>query len=127
MTSRIANICFDAHDPYAQTTWWNQVLEDFTMGEEDQPGDEECGLEGPDQQAVLFLRVPEHKTVKNRMHLCLVAADGTRDTEIDRLIALGATVVDDRRTPEGKGWAVLADPEGNEFCIVRTRAEIEAG
>ncbi|MEJ7647810.1 MAG: VOC family protein [Nakamurella sp.] len=126
MTAKIANICFDAHDPYAQTSWWNQVLEDFTMGDEDQPGNDECGLEGPDDQAVLFLKVPERKTVKNRVHLCLVSGDGSRDTEVDRLMGLGASVVDDRRTSDGKGWVVLGDPEGNEFCILRTRAEIEA-
>ncbi|MBE7161371.1 MAG: VOC family protein [Williamsia herbipolensis] len=127
MTARIANISFDAHDPYAQMIWWDKVLEDFhiTPGE-DEPGDPECGLEGPGGQAVLFLQVPEGKTVKNRLHLCLVSADGSRDDEIDRLLGLGATVVDDRRTPEGKGWMVFADPEGNEFCIVRSRAEQQA-
>lgn len=123
MSATIANICFDAHDPYAQTTWWNQVLRDFNQDDEDAPGDDECGLEGADGQAVLFLKVPEDKTVKNRVHLCLVSAEGGRDAEVARLLELGATVHDDRRTPNGKGWVVLQDPEGNEFCILRGDAE----
>lgn len=120
MTTHISNITFDAHDPYAQTVWWDQILEDFTIGDEDEPGDDECGLESPGDQAVLFLRVPEPKTVKNRLHLCLTAATGDRNSEVDRILGLGATIVDDRRTPEGDGpgansvssggWVVFADP-----------------
>ena len=123
MTAKIANISFDAADPYAQSVWWNQVLEDFTIGSDDQAGDDECGLESADGQAVLFLKVPEGKTVKNRVHLCLTAVQGGRDAEVARLRGLGATVFDDRRTADGKGWVVLLDPEGNEFCIVRSDAE----
>lgn len=129
MTARIANICFDAHDPYAQMQWWAQVLSDFRPVEEngDAPGDEECGLEGPGGQALLFLQVPEAKIVKNRMHLCLVSDADDRDAEVERVLGLGATVVDDRRTAEGTGWVVFADPEGNEFCVVRSDAERERG
>jgi hypothetical protein len=60
--------------------------------------------------------VPEEKSVKNRVHLDL-EPDQPRDREVERVAALGATVVDDQRTPEGRGWVVLADPGGNEFCI----------
>ncbi len=49
--------------------------------------------------------------------------EGSRDEELARLLAIGATVVDDRRNPQGHGWVVLADPEGNEFCILRSDAE----
>jgi hypothetical protein len=68
------------------------------------------------------MRVPEAKQVKNRVHLDLTPDSSTpqaRDAEIERVIALGATLVDDHRRPDGKGWVVLADPEGNEFCIER--------
>jgi len=61
--------------------------------------------------------------VKNRIHLDLVPASGTRDEEPARLLGLGAMVVDDLRRPEGPGWVVLADPEGNELCILRSEAE----
>jgi uncharacterized protein (TIGR03086 family) len=54
------------------------------------------------------------------VHLDLVPLDRRRDEEVDRLLDLGARVVDDQRRPDGAGWVVLADPEGNEFCVERT-------
>ncbi len=119
MASRANNFCIDAEDPWAQTQWWAQVLDDFVLDPEwdIQPGDDEAGLEGPGDRALLFLKVPEPKTVKNRMHFCLRPTDRSRDEEVDRILGLGATLVDDRRNGD-KGWAVLADPEGNEFCVL---------
>jgi hypothetical protein len=119
MASRASNFCIDAHDPYTQTMWWAQVLEDFTVDDswEMKPEDDECGLTGPDDRYLLFLRVPEAKTVKNRMHICLRPTDRDRDDEIDRILGLGATLVDDLRKGD-RGWVVLADPEGNEFCVL---------
>ena len=122
MASRAANFCIDAHDPYAQTMWWAEVLEDFRLPTDEEgpnePGEEECGLVGPDDRYLLFLKVPEPKTVKNRMHICLRPTDRTRDEEVERILGLGATLVNDLRDGD-KGWAVLADPEGNEFCVLR--------
>lgn len=119
MASRTSNFCIDAHDPYAQTLWWAQVLDDFRLNPtwEMKAGDDECGLAGPDGRELLFLKVPEAKTVKNRMHICLRPTDRTRDEEVERLLGLGATLVNDLRRPD-RGWAVLADPEGNEFCVL---------
>lgn len=124
MVSRTANFCIDAADPYAQMMWWAQVVDDFTPDPEASPDADECGLSGPAGRWLDFLKVPEPKTVKNRMHVCLRPVDGDRDSEVDRILGLGATMVDDRRDQEG--WAVLADPEGNEFCVLATSAE-EAG
>jgi predicted enzyme related to lactoylglutathione lyase len=67
--------------------------------------------------------VPEAKTAKNRMHLDLAPEDRTRDEEVQRVVGLGARVVEDHRNPDGSGWVWLADPEGNEFCIERSAAE----
>ena len=123
MASRTANFCIDAHDPRAQVAWWAQVLDDF---EPDADGDDdEAGLTGPGGRSLLFLRVPESKTVKNRMHMCLRPVDRDRDAEVERLLGLGAGMVNDLRRPDG-GWAVLADPEGNEFCVLTVNAG-EAG
>jgi predicted enzyme related to lactoylglutathione lyase len=128
MTSRISHTTVDAHDAYAQAVWWSQVL-DLTEDPDDpnEAGDQLCALVSSDgRSGVLFLEVPEDKTVKNRLHLDLRPTDRTRDEEIDRVLALGATEVDDHRTPDGQGWMVLADPEGNEFCILRSDAEVDA-
>ena len=121
MASQTSNFCIDADDPYAQTQWWAKVLDDHHVPDDDdqEPGDEESGLEGPDGRYLLFLKVPEPKTVKNRIHLCLRPTDRGRDEEIERILGLGATLVNDLRKPDGAGWAVLADPEGNEFCVLR--------
>jgi hypothetical protein len=121
MASRASNFCIDTRDPYAQTLWWAQVVEDFVIDEDGvdvDPDLDEWGLEGPDDRYLLFLKVPEPKTVKNRMHMCLRPTDRSRDEEVDRILGLGATMVDDRREGPDKGWAVLADPEGNEFCVL---------
>ncbi len=83
--------------------------------------EDEAELRGPGGRWLMFLRVPEAKTVKNRLHFCLRPSASTRDAEVDRILGLGATVVDDRR--DGDGWAVLADPEGNEFCVLARTAE----
>ena len=72
---------------------------------------------------MLFIEVPEPKTVKNRLHLDLVPVDRPRDAEVARLTALGAILVTDHRRPDGTGWVTLADPEGNEFCVLRSAAE----
>ncbi|NMY01311.1 VOC family protein, partial [Pseudomonas veronii] len=72
----------------------------------------------PHGYTILFYRVPDAKRVKNRAHMDLAVEDGTRDEEVERALRAGATMVDDRRAD--LGWAVLADPEGNEFCILDT-------
>jgi predicted enzyme related to lactoylglutathione lyase len=74
---------------------------------------------------LLFIEVPEGKQVKNRVHLDLEPTDRSRDNEIERVVALGATPLHDLRSDDGSGWLVLTDPEGNEFCILRSRAERE--
>ena len=132
MVSRTANFCIDAHDPRAQASWWAQVLDDFVADPDPDPDDveddedDEVGLRGPAGRDLLFLKVPEPKTVKNRMHICLRPVDRTRDEEVERLLGLGARLVHDLRDGADKGWAVLADPEGNEFCVLATPAD-EAG
>lgn len=71
--------------------------------------------EGP---ALLFQPVPEGKSVKNRLHLDLAPAEGDQRAEVERLVMLGAKVLDD---PPDDPWIVLADPEGNEFCVLPAR------
>jgi predicted enzyme related to lactoylglutathione lyase len=66
---------------------------------------------------LIFVSVSENKVVKNRVHLDLMPVERDQEAELNRLLGLGATIVDDRRTLRPGGWVVLADPEGNEFCL----------
>ncbi|MGW7408201.1 VOC family protein [Streptomyces sp. NPDC054833] len=115
MTSKIRHVTIDCADAYALASFWSQVLGE-PLHEDDHPGDPEALIESA---GLLFVTVPDPKTVKNRVHVDLQPQDHTRDEEVKRLLALGATLVDDRRREDGTGWAVLADPEGNEFCVER--------
>jgi predicted enzyme related to lactoylglutathione lyase len=119
---RIQAIDIDAHDALAQAQFWAAAL-GWRLSGPDEDG--EVVLEPPAGSAedgvvpdLLFLPVPESKTVKNRIHLDLRPLD--QAAEIARLEALGA-----RRTSVGQGdevnWVVMADPEGNEFCMLEAR------
>jgi predicted enzyme related to lactoylglutathione lyase len=126
VTSRISNITVDSHNAYAQSVWWAEVLGMAEDPEDpNEPGHEECMIFTADRRTrVLFIAVPESKQVKNRLHFDLRPTDLTREQEVERLVAHGATVVADRRRPDGSGWYTLADPEGNEFCVLRGDLEI---
>jgi len=125
MALRISHTTIDSLDAYAQSVWWTGLL-DYAEDPDDpnEPGHEECMIYSADRShVILFIDVPDAKQVKNRLHFDLVPTDGTRDDEIERVRALGATDVNDLRLPNGRGWLVMADPEGNEFCILRSEAE----
>ncbi|AUY52414.1 VOC family protein [Streptomyces sp. CB01881] len=121
MASLVRHVTIDCADAFRLAGFWAQAL-DSKVGEDDNPGDPEALVESPGA-SLLFVQVPEGKTVKNRVHLDLQPQDRTRDEEVERLLALGATVHDDRRTPDGKGWVTMLDIEGNEFCVERSAAE----
>ncbi|GAA3370214.1 VOC family protein [Streptomyces sannanensis] len=121
MTSLVRHVPVDCADAYELGSFRAKVF-DALLGDDDEPGDEEALVHAPGV-ALLFVTVPDPKTVKNRVHLDLQPQDRTRDEEVERLLALGATLVADRRKPDGTGWAVMAAPEGNEFCVERGIAE----
>jgi Glyoxalase-like domain len=127
MTSFVSHTTIDCADPYELSEWWKQVLGYVDVdGDPNEPGHEECMILSPDTgHSLLFIEVPDTKTVKNRIHLDLRPSTGTRDEEVARLLGIGATELDDRRDHYGPGigWVVLADPEGNEFCVLRSEAE----
>jgi hypothetical protein len=119
MDIRIQCLCIDTTDPLRLATFWQAALgwrrtfeEDDEIVLEPPEGSPEGGV-APD---LLFLRVPEVKAGKNRLHLDLRPAD--QAVEVARLEGLGA-----RRIDVGQGtevsWVVLADPDGNEFCVLR--------
>jgi hypothetical protein len=125
MTVKIHNMTVDAANAYAQSLWWSQVT-----GWQEAPDDpnlpehEQCWI-GPEPGAtgLLFINVPEGKAVKNRIHLDVQPVDRTRDEEVEWLAGIGASIVADHRLPDGRGWVVMGDPEGNEFCVERSAAE----
>jgi Glyoxalase-like domain len=128
MTSYISHTTIDCQNAYDLSEWWKAVLEYVDKPDDpNEPEHEECWIQRPDGgHPLLFIEVPEGKSAKNRIHFDLCPSAGTRNEELDRLLGLGATQVDDRRNDNGTGWVVLADPEGNEFCILRSPDEIAA-
>ncbi|MFE9681086.1 VOC family protein [Streptomyces sp. NPDC006285] len=128
MTSRFTELSFDCHDPERLAAFWCEVF-GFTVldREEDsiEIGSWEPNVE--DHRArqmpvtLVFVKVPEGKTVKNRLHLDVSPIDTSTKEEVDRLVALGARKVDVGQGPD-RTWEVLADPEGNEFCVLRSLA-----
>lgn len=122
MPSSIRNISVDCADPYVLALFWSQVL-DLPVDPDNEPDDEEVGIALAETGGhLIFQRVPEGKVAKNRLHLCL-QPDRARDHEVGHLLGIGARLVSDLRRPDGTGWAVLGDPEGNEFCVLRSAAE----
>ncbi len=126
MGLRVQNVSFDCSDPAALARFWSEALGWRITYEED----EEIVLEPPAGSAeegvvpdILFLPVPEGKVVKNRVHLDLRPVDQAH--EVGRLEALGAQRVDVGQD-DSVTWVVMADPEGNEFCVLRARAPGEA-
>ncbi|MFD9423301.1 MULTISPECIES: VOC family protein [unclassified Streptomyces] len=121
MTSHVRHLTIDCADAYKLAGFWSEVL-GSPLSDDDVPGDPEALVEAPGA-ALLFITVPEPKSTKNRLHVDIQPHDRSRDEEVERLLALGATMVGDHRKPNGRGWATLADPEGNEFCVECSAAE----
>lgn len=132
MALRWYTVVVDSHDPQKQAHWWAEALDwqvvyDTPDGAvaipkgmtEDPIDDLDAWLAAG--QGLVFVPVPEGKTVKNRLHIDLAPhTSQDRDAEIDRLVELGATRVDVGQ-PGDVTWTVLADPEGNEFCVLSSR------
>ncbi|WP_229074861.1 VOC family protein [Actinoplanes sp. DH11] len=116
--SPVRHITFDAREPLAVAAFWSQLTGAPVDAESDT---EEALVETT--PGLLFIAVPEGKTVKNRVHLDIQPPTGTRDEFVERMLAAGATVHEDHRKPDGTGWVTMRDPEGNEFCVERSAAE----
>ena len=137
MTSRLTEINIDCADPARLATFWCAALgyvvldatEDLVeIGPVRGPDAEllEAVRRGPLAPSIFLARVPEAKAVKNRLHVDLSPIDGTQDEEVARLEALGARPADVGQTG-AESWVVMADPEGNEFCVLRSLAPGEFG
>jgi hypothetical protein len=128
MTSFVSHTTLDCGNAYELSEWWKQLLGYVDIdGDPNEPGHQECAIRDPGTgHEILFIEVPEPKSVKNRIHFDLRPRAGSRDDEIERVRGLGARELSDHRGQygPGTGWVVFADPEGNEFCILRSEAEV---
>jgi len=122
MASRVTTVLVDCRDAEALAAFWCAVLGYEIVERSD--GDVEIGPPGQPEKGpvptLLFQAVPDPTPGKNRLHLDLNATDRDQDAELQRLIDLGATTADVGQTGE-ESWHVLADPEGNVFCLLRSR------
>ena len=121
---RFRHLTIDCAEPYALAVYWSQ-LTGWPISEVDVPGDSEVLIEAPAPlPGLLFIRVPEAKSVKNRVHIDWQPTGRSRDDEVERAVSLGASIHEDHRSADGRGWVTLRDPEGNEFCIERSDTEL---
>jgi predicted enzyme related to lactoylglutathione lyase len=121
MPVRLHHIVVDADDLPGLARFWTQALGWKVLSEREREV-----VIGPDENApvgMCFMPTTEQKAVKNRVHLDLTTETADRDAEIGRLLALGARRVDIGQTGK-ESWTVLADPEGNEFCVVRPKTSL---
>ena len=126
MSSRVSHITVDCLNAFDLSEWWKPVL-GYTDVPDDpnEVGGDDCMILDPSSgHRLLFIKVDELRTPVGRIHLDLAPSDRRRDDEVERVVALGATEVADRRNSDGTGWMVLADPEGNRFCILRSDEEL---
>jgi catechol 2,3-dioxygenase-like lactoylglutathione lyase family enzyme len=125
MASRITAVVVDSLDPARLADWWARVLGYEVLGR-DPDGSTEIGPPGQPEAGpvptLVFVPVPDPTPGKVRLHLDLNATDRDQDAELQRLLGLGAVPTDVGQGPvrEGMSWHVLRDPEGNEFCLLRS-------
>ena len=123
MACRLSEIVVDARDPEALAAWWAEVLGYRVLGREE--GAVEIGPEagfGGAAPTLVFTPVADPAPGEPRLHLDLSATDRDQNAELRRLLELGATRADVGQSG-GESWHVLADPEGNPFCLLRTRLD----
>ncbi|MPY30982.1 VOC family protein [Streptomyces adustus] len=121
MPLSLHHIVIDTHDLPSLARFWAEVLNWRILSEREREvviGPEETGPVG-----ICFMPVTDRKVVKNRLHLDLTSAAEDREAEIERILALGARRMDVGQRGD-ESWTVLADPEGNEFCVVRPKTNL---
>lgn len=124
MACRIGELVLKCHDPEALARFWCEVL-DFVELDREAEGCIEIGPRegfGGPQPTIFLIRTDELKSGHARLHIDVNPTDRDQDAELERLLAAGATFVDVGQ-PAEVPWHVLADPEGNEFCLLRRRLD----
>src|SRR5687768_15884927 len=125
MACRITELVLDALDPDLLSRFWCGVLGYVELDRDDngdiEIGPADAGFGGP-QPTIVFNRTDQPRTGQLRLHIDVNATDRDQDAELERLLALGARPADVGQTGE-ESWHVLMDPEGNEFCLLRSRVD----
>lgn len=125
MACRISELVIAAADPDRLAAFWSSVLGYVELGREDdgsiEIGPADAGFGGP-QPTLILSPSSDQRNGKLRLHIDVNATDRDQDAELERLLALGARPADVGQTG-AESWHVLADPEGNEFCLLRARLQ----
>ena len=127
MSIFVSHTSIDCHDAYALSEWWRHAL-DYVMDPEDPnlPGHEECAIHDPESgHMLLFLEVPDDELPAKRIHFDVRPRERPQAEEVAWLESHGARQVADHRDQHGPGtgWVIMADPEGNQFCVLKSEAE----
>lgn len=125
----VSHTTIDCHDAYALSEWWRDVLSyEMDLDDPNKPGHEECAIHDPDSgHTLLFIEVPDPDLPDKRIHFDVRPRERNRDEEVAWLQERGARLVADHRGTygPGTGWVTLSDMEGNQFCVLRSQAEVE--
>lgn len=124
MASRISELVLDCADPELLARFWSGVLDYVELGREEgaiEIGPADVGFGGL-QPTIVLSPSDDPRTGKLPLHIDVNATDRDQDAELERLLALGARRADVGQTGD-ESWHVLADPEGNEFCLLRKRLD----
>jgi catechol 2,3-dioxygenase-like lactoylglutathione lyase family enzyme len=125
MACRLSELVLKCRDLEVLARFWCEVLDFVELDRADEDGYLEIGPRegfGGSQPTIFLIRTDEPKTEPGRLHIDVNPTDRDQDAELERLLAAGASLVDIGQ-PADASWHVLADPEGNEFCLLRTRLD----
>jgi hypothetical protein len=124
----VSHTTVDCHDAYALSEWWREILSyELDSDDPNEPGHEECSIHDPESgHTLLFIEVPDTDLPDKRVHFDVRPRERSRDDEVAWLQTRGARLIADHRGiyGPGTGWVILGDPEGNQFCVLRSEAEV---
>ena len=123
----LRHMTIDCRNPYELAQFWSTVTGWPVSARGMSPATTRSWSAPAPVPGMLFIGVPELEVgARTGVHIDWVPTERTRDEEVDRILALGATIHEDHRKPDGPGWVTMLDPEDNEFCVERSTSELSA-